>query len=85
MNVISQTFSPVFSYGRKLGFSAKTLNAFFAAHGSASIDGRTVMLLWTDQAGEHREYGRASVGRSKHATEWVNKVNKRTGKLTDET
>lgn len=71
-----------YTVGRQLGISGSQLDAFFAAGGTASIDGRTVTLTWTGADGRpHSAAGRSHLGHTRKATRWVNAVNRKADRL----
>ena len=72
-----------YGFARQLGIRGNQLDAFFdAANGTATIDGRTVTLTWTDSDGRrHVASGRSRLGYARRATKWVNGVNRKVGKL----
>jgi hypothetical protein len=70
--MITEIFSPFYNFGREhLDLSTSDISKGIDNHAAASINGRTIEIDF----GDHKVYGRAGLGHTKHASKWVNQFN----------
>ena len=76
MKAIYRYFSPFYDFARrKLHIPWRVVDAHLAAHGTATVNGKNVIIH--SSRGEHIAH--VGIGHGRHAAKWANQFNSRAG------